>query len=1118
MIERIKRLILEKKVDVKSLLVVTFVNSAASDIKEKLRNTIIAEYEKSKDEFLYEALNDLPLSNISTLHSFCNDLVKTYFYKLNILPKYNIAEEEELSVLKNKAIVNVLDNYYEEEDKDFIELIEIFADNRNDTIFKEGIFKMYEFLSSKVDGKEYLKEVVLKSYSDENKIKEILDLFNKTLCSDIVDFVSVLDYYKAEFEKYQMDAFVEHVMGMQITLNRVNTSKSINENLQVLKAIEFDSVPTKRNAELSTDMFDLKESYKEFKSSIKTKLDKQVKKYKFSDDEDFALLIKNNYKYIKLISEILIKFDEEFSNLKRQSNVLDFADLERFTIKLLKDESIREELQKKYEYVFVDEYQDINPVQEFILKSISNGKNMFMVGDVKQSIYAFRLCSPEIFLNKYDLYKKDVSQGYAIDLNENFRSEENILEFNNAIFSSIMTKELGGVDYKGTSKLKKGRDIKKLNTLPTTTILNVEEEKKEKQEITKVYSLKDDITHKKENKVHLEAKAIESYILKLVGREKIFDDNNENGRFIEYGDIVILVRDMKEKSTNLYRYLSESGLPVIAEIQEDTGQEVLTLIDTLKIIDNIKQDIPLASVMRSCIGGFSDEELAEVRIYSNKQKKGKISFLDAIEFYTAEKEDKLSQKLKAFLDKISTYNAMLSFMSVNEILSKVVTESGFDIYVSSLKNGSARLSKVNNFIINVSRSVKKDNLAEFLNSIKDEEDKLKNGGNSTITQNAIRFMTIHKSKGLEFPVVIFADANKNIDKSGIGASPKFNISDTLGIGLESYDFVSKVRRPSPIYEAIKYQKQIEGIFEEIRILYVCLTRAKNHLLITSLNAKPPKFTPKEFNISYAKTYLQLIMTGINKLTFDELKKTSINIINLSESEIIRNDVDLEKKVEFVKADKDKAVELIEKISKPYEFEKSTSTTEKYTVTEINNINKEIVEEVNKPKKILNSEDAINEGILYHTIFQNIDLNSKTKADVKNELERMREKEIITDDEFLSIEIDKIFNALQSEFIMKIKDYKIYREIPFMLREKGSKYDLGTDDFVIIQGQIDLLAVSDDKAIVVDFKNSRLTDADRLRETYKNQLMVYADAVKNIFADKEIERYIFSLKESNAIKV
>jgi len=778
LVERIITKIIKDKIDIDKLLVVTFTNAAASEMRERVLDAIYKKLEDNPDDDnLQRQITLLNKASICTIDSFCLEVVRNNFYELdNISPNFRIADIAEIELLKQEVIEDIFETKYEEENQDFTKLINTYTSYRDDTPLKELILKIYTYIQSNPFPEKWLhekiemfnlKEELEKDFANTPWGEELLKEIDDELIDSLTSLENVYNslYCEPELEKFWQTIRndIDMLQTLKNNLETWDKAYEINQNLK------FVTWPRQK-----VDS-EIKDNAKIERDEVKKKLSKVLDKIFICDSKQANEDIYDMYKILSKLEKIILEFGKEFLKRKRDKNIVDFNDIEHLALNiLLKEENgkiIPTEVAKRYQEKFVeiaiDEYQDSNLVQEYILNSVSNGNNVFMVGDVKQSIYKFRQAMPELFLDKYQTYQnkeyRKQEDNLKIQLFKNFRSREKILKFTNIIFQDIMSSILGDIEYNEEEYLNLGADYSEINQDLKTEIdiINLVEEQdsevEEKQEDEEQERLED---------IEVEAKFVANKIKKLIDEKfQVWDRKKNTYRDIEYKDIVVLLRSTSNLAPLYEQEILSQDLPVFSDSSQEylDSIEIQTIMSLLKIIDNPIQDIPLVTVLRSFIGKFSDDELVQIRL-SDK-------FDD---FYTCMKKasidvgKELKEKIENFLGKLESWRKEQEYLALDELIWKIYMDTGFYNYVGLMPNGNLRQANLK-MLFQKAKKYENANfkgLYNFINFI--DKLKLSSGdlGSAKLigeNDNVIRIMSIHKSKGLEFPVVFLSSTGKQFN-------------------------------------------------------------------------------------------------------------------------------------------------------------------------------------------------------------------------------------------------------------------------------------------------------------------------------------------------------------------
>ena len=983
LVERIINKIIEEEIDIDKLLVVTFTNAAASEMRERILNAIYKKIEEEPTNLrLQKQITLLNKSNICTIHSFCLDVIRNNFYEINISPNFRIGDTAEIELLKEEVLDELFEDLYLKEDEGFLKLLEIYTSYKDDEPLKDIVKSIYNFIQSAPFPEKWLAEKVkLFDIDIENTDfaetvwgKIILNNYKECIEENILGLKKIKKELEAEneLEKFSqaIRLDIENLESLLVNLN------SWDKSYELAKTFSFVRWPSSKKINSETPAF-----VKEKRDMINAKFKKLKDSIFIYTSAEVLSDLKNMYEVLKLLQAIILKFNENYKKAKLERNIIDFNDIEHLALKILiKDEDgkyvpseIAKKYQDKFEEIAIDEYQDSNMVQEYILTSISKGNNIFMVGDVKQSIYKFRQAMPELFLNKYKTYKlkkeKTEADDLKIQLFKNFRSRKNILDTTNIIFQEIMSKDLGDVDYNEDEYLNLGANyeepqLENIDFAGKTeiNIINLEDTTKDSQEDEEDNGK----TERIENSI-LEARYVAQKINELINSNYYVLDKKEGYRKVTYKDIVVLLRSTTELSPIYEKEISDLGMPVYSETSTEylNSVEIQLIMSCLKIIDNPMQDIPLVTVMRSMIGGFTDNDLIEIRLADKYE-----NFYESIVKARIQVNEELRNKIDSFLELINQWREASEFLALDELIWKIYMDTGYYNYVGLMQNGKLRQANLKMLFERAKQyeSATFKGVFNFINFI--DKLKLRNNdlGAAKIigeNENVIRIMSIHKSKGLEFPVVFLSSTGKNFNLKDL--REKILIHQEIGFGPNYENSELKIEYPTLAKEAIKMVSKRESISEEMRVLYVALTRAKEKLIITGIEKdlqKSIESKEKELQIyesednskinpkileSY-KSYLDWIELVYLK---NKIKNSDIFEFNVvSKTEILNQTVESETERKDVLKDianKKVSKENMEKIKNilewEYKYKDSTEMPSELSVSKIKELSKDTEEKI-----------------------------------------------------------------------------------------------------------------------------------------------------------------------------
>ena len=1138
---------------------VTFTNAAASEMRERVLDAIYKKLDREPDnEVLLRQVTLLNKANICTIDAFCLDIVRQNFYMLdNMSPNFRIADNTEIELLKQEVIEEIFNNKYEEENEDFYKLIHTYTSYKDDTPLKDLVIKIYTYIQSNPFPNKWLREKVeMFNIKDELDInfaktpwgKELIAEINDELVDAIYSLEDISEKLslEPELQKFWITIRddIDKLQGLKNNLDNWDKAYEINQTLK------FVTWPRQ------TSHLPLKDEAKQVRDDVKKKIKKVLDKILICNSRQANEDIYDMYNILRKLEELVLEFETEFSKKKRERNIVDFHDIEHFALKILLKEKdgqiiptdIAKKYQEKFEEIAIDEYQDSNLVQEYILSSVSNGKNIFMVGDVKQSIYKFRQAMPELFIQKYNTYKlkeeKKEADNLKIQLFKNFRSRDNVLDFTNDIFQNIMSENLGDINYNKDEYLNLGANYPKneVNNLKTEIHI-IDTSQKEEQEES---NLEIDNNEERLEDAELEARFVANKIKELIDNKiQVWDIKQEKYRDIAKKDIVILLRATSNLAPIYEQELINMGISTFSDSSQEylDSIEIQTIMSVLKVIDNPMNDIPLVTVLRSFIGKFTDNDLIKIRLTDKTD-----NFYTCMEKAVVDVDDKLRNKIQNFFKNIQKWRKEQEYLALDELIWKIYTETGFYNYVGLMPNGDLRQANLKMLFqkAKIFESSNFKGLYNFINFI----DKLKlssgdMGAAKIIGENddVVRIMSIHKSKGLEFPVVFLSSTNKQFNLTDLYENVLLH--QNLGIGAKYIDYDKQIEYDTLSKAAIKNKIFIETLSEEMRILYVALTRAKEKIFITGINnnfeenikkieeqVKRYKRTDNKINpilVKKYKKYLDWIL-----LVYEYEKENIGDKIQLevhykqellkSLKQEITEEIDVVEKLENTDINQKRLKEIENILNYEYPNKIDCRIPTKTSVTALKQLKKqeESIEKIEfATPKFINDTDIekispARVGTLVHMCLQKlnpkIDYNFDKINALINELEA---KKIITAKEAKSIDARKVLEFTKSKIWEELKFAKeIEQEKPFYINLPAQEFfEEQTDENILVQGIIDLYYIDkDDKLKLVDYKTDyvKVGNENELREKYKTQIELYSRALEKAFGKKVDERYLYSV--------
>ena len=856
--------------DIDRLLIMTFTRAAAGEMKERISAVIEKALGEDPDnEHLQRQTTLLHTAQITTIDGFCAYIIRNYFHLIGLDPGYRTADEGELKLLRGDVVKALLEEHYAQKDEKFQKFVECFATGKSDENLGDLIQKLYEMAMSNPFPEEWLQKC-LGDYRIES-LEELRETeWMKMLWDAVGDELQEAELLIREARNVCAEAdgpyLYEEALNSDLILVRdlqeLAEKRDYNGTVKVLVKPAFARLSTKKALDVEEQK---KQRVKELRDEEKGILKELGQRYFQSSEEEILEMIRYVREPIEMLIELTIQFMEQFGMAKREKNILDFTDMEHFALQILMTKEGEEihmsqaarELSAKYDEVLVDEYQDSNFVQELLTTAVSGWinqkKNIFMVGDVKQSIYRFRLARPELFMEKYKSYSTEEAKEQRIDLHKNFRSRAQVLESVNFIFRQIMGEDLGGVAYDKDAALYPGASFPEGESeeFVKTEVLLIEkdgEELADVQESADAGAQGSQMELENQNAQELEALAIAQRIQEIVGKEQIVDKETREYRPVEYGDIVILLRTAYGWAETFREVLASQGIPVYCTSRTGyfSALEIVTVLNYLKVCDNPLQDIPLMGVLRSPIVGCTSQELAELRIHYPKgllyeSLTAYVGESSKTDFLT--EKDFLKLKLSNFLQLLEKVRNMAAYTPVHELILYVLKETGYGNYARALPGGEQRFANLT-MLVEKAMDYEKTSyrgLFNFVRYIEQLQAYEVDYGEVNLTgagNTAVEIMTIHKSKGLEFPVVFVAGMGKQFNFQDMNAG--LLLHPELGIGADAVIPEKRVIASSLNKQIIRRQLLKESLGEELRVLYVAMTRAKEKLILTGTVGKLEK--------------------------------------------------------------------------------------------------------------------------------------------------------------------------------------------------------------------------------------------------------------------------------------
>ena len=1182
LVERIIKKITDETnpVDIDRLLVVTFTKAAAAEMRERIGNAIEKLLEEHpEDENLRKQQTLLHNAQITTIDSFCLFVVRNHFEEIGLEPNFRIADQGEVKLLEQDVLNAVFEQEYARHSQvfengapmedHFLALVDAYSDKRSNKAVKEMISKIYTQSTSNPWPKEWVQSLIQPYMA---KIKE--ELLETELMQGIFSYVkTLLQEMPARLEVFRQMALSEPGLEKyaQNILNDLEAFEGLDEIADYETLGDFcekiiasmGSLTAIRGYEGSAEK---KEAVSSGRNNIKKEIKELYERYFAMSVKD---LVEQLHRMRPIAAEVIrltLIYMEALEEKKRQKHIMDFSDVEHAALRILVDEKTKEqrlcsmEFKEQFEEIMIDEYQDSNQVQEEIMRAISRESlgeyNMFMVGDVKQSIYRFRLARPELFMEKFATYDLEDSKKQRIDLHKNFRSRNEVLDFTNDVFYKIMAMDLGNVAYDADAALYYGAGYADADDMKAEVLLY----ETDSEQDTAFSGLANEELTKRQ----LEARMIAQRIQELKETMQITDKATGQLRPLRNSDIVILLRSLTGWGDDFASVLEDCGIP--AHISTSTGYfsatEVQTVLSFLKILDNPYQDIPMAAVLKSAIVGLDNEELAEISMAEDG-----ASFAEKA---LHQMETATEGKLYTFYQTYQRLREKVIDTPIHQLLDIALDETGYGDYVKALPAGSKRKANLD-MLIEKSIAYEKTSykgLFHFVRYIDQLQKYEVDFGEADITgetEDVVRLMTIHKSKGLEFPVVFVAGISKQFNESD--SRDKMAIHPDMGLGLDEVQVSPRVKRKCLIRSEIADRIRRDNLGEELRVLYVALTRAKEKLILTGTIKNQEKLyesymgnklpgMPLSFSQrAKAKTYLGWIAPAV--MSYPE--KYAFTFVNAEElvvataKELAAKKIAKDALVEQIRhADESLVEQYKSHFAYEYPYKQDETRKSKYSVSELKHDS--MVEnydrtegEVEVPDFLLEERESYvpefaqtksesgpftatgeHKGALYGTAvhrvmecmdfaaFLGVDQTSKQAVlDYINQQLDAMVPNLLPEEQRELIRPYKLLAFFQSPIALRMAKAErrgdLFREKPFVIDYEG----------VLLQGIIDVFWIEDGRIILLDYKTDRVEKAEELVQRYQRQLELYAQALCRIFSTAErkiesTESFIYSFRLDETI--
>lgn len=1209
LVERIIQRLTDERdpVDVDKLLIVTFTEAAAAEMKERIGAAIEKKLsERPGDAHLEQQATLIHSASITTIHSFCLSVIREHFHVIGIDPGFRIAEEGELKLLKQDVLEELLEECYASEDEAFIEFVEKFGTGKNDRKIEGIILKLYEYSRSYPQPDQWLDSCV-RAYDLEGKDPEESEGAQwacRRAGQRAGDLTGILKRALKICEEpdgpYMYGDMIEADLD---EIGRLASEETFSGMYARIGSLKWKRLSSKKDETVSQEK---KEQVQKLRKQVKDLVKKIQGTYFYAPCEEWTADMEESRSSMETLAELVKRFSRMLSEKKQSRNMIDFNDMEQFALRILTEEKdgklipspAASEYQDRFEEVMIDEYQDSNLVQETILTSVSRVSrgeyDIFMVGDVKQSIYRFRLSRPELFMEKYDTYSQEDGEKQRIDLHKNFRSRPEVLDSANYVFRKLMRKDFGGIEYDDNAALYPGAQFP---PLPEEAL------RRGFSDRTELLLLDAEDTGEEDAR-RAEARMIAQRIRELISGGTVVDKETGEYRRVQYRDIVILTRSIRGWAETFTSVLAEEGIPAYSVSREGYFEtyEVSVLLDYLKILDNVRQDLPLTAVLTSPFCGLEAAELAQIRLAYPElpfheaameyARSGPEEYDESGESSVLDREKRkepaggklppLVEKLERFFDVLGKFRERVPYTPIHELLEEIIEKTGYGTYILAMPGGGQRAANVEMLVERAASFEGTSykglfNFVRYIEQLKKYDVDYGEAGIMDEQSDTVRIMSIHKSKGLEFPIVFTAGMGKQFNtqdtKGSIVLHPEW------GVGLDCIDLERRTKSPTFLKKIIQEETALENLAEELRVLYVAMTRAKEKLILTGVCEIPGELKPEEiernveadpdagkalrseeeiglYQLEGARTYLDWILpavlSGDRSVSGGEADRDSscpVEIRLITGNDILRENV-VEERAGILSLDvlrhwdpgrvyvPELRGQLDAQMDYAYSFEDEGKMKMKFTVSELKKrtvLSEEAGEEMYAEPEVvpfipefLKEEEVLtgaSRGSAYHKLLELLDFTSDY-----GEKELMSAVEVFREEGKLSPEMAECIRPEDILFFLNCgsgrrmseaaRKEKLYKEQPFVLGVDASEIypeDL-SGETILIQGIIDVFFEEEDGLVVLDYKTDKVRSAWELKEKYHAQLDYYAQALEQLLEKPVKEKIIYSFTLREEIKV
>lgn len=1235
LVERIIRMICdgEHPADIDRLLIVTFTNAAAAEMRERIAAGITARLEAdSGNEHIQKQSALLHNAQITTIDSFSLFLIRNHFNEIGLDPDFRVADEGEIKLLQQEVLAQLLEDAYAgqfvpEAPEQFHTCVEYFCPGGRESVLEQHILNLSRYAGSFPWPAEWLEErkndyaagdMEALVHSDYGQY--LTERVNRTVEGCLEKLREVKRLCELPDGPYMYGELTEAEIEQ---LERLTSCKDLEEQAAKVPTVTFGRLPSKKDDSVDPAK---RELAKAIRNSVKDTLSDLSESYFKTPLELAVEQGKACREPLRILLDLVLEFDRRLLAAKQERHLIDFSDMEHYALQiLLKREKVEEsggtgtdrtetkyrivpsdvamEYRQYFQEILIDEYQDSNLVQEYLLSAISGEEegryNRFMVGDVKQSIYKFRLARPELFLEKYDIYQ-ETGDLCRIDLAKNFRSRIQVVDAVNDVFSRIMSREIGGIAYDDKAALYPGAvyPAQEDPAYGSELLLIRKPEKGEREEsgIGEQHAEGAGVLVDYDNVRQLEALAIAARIKQLKGSLKVMEKSTGELRPVRYSDMVILLRTTSGWDEEFKKILEQQGIPVY--ITSKTGYfgalEVQELLQFLRVLDNPRQDIPLFGVMQSVFGGFTQEEIAQIRSGGEGHSRKRMTLYEALKEVaqsgrtveegeeisageSAGEEAELSQKADTFLQRIGHYRDLTPFTSIRDLLQRILDDYDYLNYVTALPAGSKRRANVEMLLTKASAFEKTSyfGLFHFIRYMEQlEKYDVDYGEADTLDENAdvVRIMSIHKSKGLEFPVVFVSGLSKRFNMQD--ANQSLIVDMDLGVAVDYVDSVRRIKNKTLRRAILSAKMKEDNLAEELRVLYVALTRAREKLILTSVLEKAEeKWELSQMTGQEKLTYLDFCEAGsYMDFLLPILPQTGIAVKTLRTEDLAAEELgeqlrmgDRREQLRLIacgetpltgdpEENERKLMHLRERFAYQYPHPGLQKLYTKTTVSELKIAamaekdeaafhtfeEKEVVPYIPGFRREQEKVSGAVRGNAFHRTMELLDFTylftesglftgcpnnyeeyrrGLDKNRLQNRLEEFLQRETIslrlTEEYAKAVSLPKILNFLEQELAYRMwraqEQGLLYREQPFVLGIDAKRLDpdLPEGEKVLIQGIIDVFFIEDGEIVLLDYKTDVIDSLEALWNRYNVQIQYYEEALTKLMQMPVKERILYS---------